>query len=123
MINNVFVLINVLFSIGLALLPAVRVRADDPDPLEIDRVVRLIARGGIRLGMGELQPELVPMADGPGDIRRIPKGLSGAVLIALEEFKPHEPTVSLTEEVVIVFSARYWLSLYRTSVPQVRLLN
>jgi hypothetical protein len=53
----------------LALLPAVGVRPDDPGPLEVDGVVGFEWGGALVVGVGVLQPKLIPMAQGISDVR------------------------------------------------------
>ena len=60
-----------LISFRLALLPAVRVRADDPCPLQVDGVVVAQARHGVVFGVRVLQAQLIPVAERPRDVRRV----------------------------------------------------
>src|ERR1051326_7326583 len=55
-------------------------RADDPGPLEVNGVVGAQAGNGTVIGVGVLEPDLVPVACRPGDVGRISEGLVAAVL-------------------------------------------
>src|SRR5437899_854845 len=69
---NNFDFISLLMSIllsGLAGLPAMRVRADDPRPLQINRVVGGPVGRSAVIGMGVLQTQEVPVTDREGDVR------------------------------------------------------
>src|SRR6266446_1475180 len=80
--RNSFDFIKIISLPGLALLPSVRVRADDPRPLQVNGVVGAQAGHGIVIGVRVLQAQLVPVAQGPRDLRRIGKGLVAMVLRA-----------------------------------------
>ena len=78
---------------GLALLPAMRVGADDPRPLQIDGIAGLQTGGNVVVRVRVLQPELIPMTQVPGDIRRIRRGSCLIVLRILQPFvqEPDSP--------------------------------
>src|SRR6266853_613867 len=85
--RNSFDFIKIISLPGLALLPSVRVRADDPRPLQVDGVVGAQAGHGIVIGVRVLQTQLVPVAQGPGDIGRVGKGFVAMVLRVLQPVK------------------------------------
>ena len=67
-------------------MPAVGVRADDPGQLQIERIVIRQAANliiGI-FGMGVFQPQLVPVAERPGNVGRILGGVVNCILIVLD---------------------------------------